>query len=179
MLKHNLQMFAEETTEVEETAPVENEVKDELKPTEPEKKYTDDDVDEIVNKKFSKWQKEQEAKIEEAKKLEKMNAEDKAKYEKEQLESELAEYKRKEVRAGLTKEANKMLTEKGIQAPEEVVDVFVKDNAETTQESVKALISWVDNLHEQWEIKRNTGKTPDKVTNEQIDAFDAVIKNFK
>ncbi|WP_156468669.1 capsid assembly scaffolding protein Gp46 family protein, partial [Streptococcus sp. DD10] len=43
---------------------------------EQEKKYTD--VDAIIDKKFAKWKKEQEALADEAKKLAKMNAEQKA-----------------------------------------------------------------------------------------------------
>lgn len=38
------------------------------------KKYSDAEVDEIINKKFAKWQKEQEKKISEAEKLAGMNA---------------------------------------------------------------------------------------------------------
>ncbi|HEM5311586.1 TPA: DUF4355 domain-containing protein, partial [Streptococcus suis] len=42
-----------------------------------EKKYTDADVDAIIDKKFAKWKAEQEKAESEAKKLAKMNAEDK------------------------------------------------------------------------------------------------------
>ena len=42
-----------------------------------EKKYTDADVDAIIDKKFAKWRADQEAKESEAKKLAKMNADDK------------------------------------------------------------------------------------------------------
>lgn len=45
------------------------------------KKYSDADVDEIINKKFAKWQKEQEKKISEAEKLAGMNAQEKAEHE--------------------------------------------------------------------------------------------------
>ena len=41
---------------------------------EPEKKYTDADLDEIINRKFAKWQKEQQKKSDEAAKLAEMNA---------------------------------------------------------------------------------------------------------
>ena len=58
--KWNLQMFAEDgeaEPEVEETnAPEEaGEDKLEQKPKEEEKKYSDKEVNDIVNKKFAKW----------------------------------------------------------------------------------------------------------------------------
>ena len=46
-----------------------------------EKKYTDADVDKIINKKFAKWKEEAEKAEKEAEKLRKMNAEQKAEYE--------------------------------------------------------------------------------------------------
>ena len=51
-----------------------------------EKKYTDAEVDAIIDKKFAKWKSEQEAKENEAKKLSKMNADEKQKYQLDQRE---------------------------------------------------------------------------------------------
>ena len=39
-------------------------------------KYTDADLDKIINQKFSQWQKRQEKAVDEAKKLEKMSADE-------------------------------------------------------------------------------------------------------
>ena len=44
----------------------------------PAAKYTDEDVDKILNKKFAEWQKNQEKKVSEAERLSKMTAEEKA-----------------------------------------------------------------------------------------------------
>src|SRR5699024_10193192 len=83
--------MAEEVKDTEETEEVTekgNEVTEEEQ--QPEKKYTDEDVNAIIDKKFTKWQKEKddavkakEEAIEEAKKLDKMNAEEKQEHEKE------------------------------------------------------------------------------------------------
>lgn len=58
---------------------------------EPEKKYTDEDVDRIINQKFaqkfSEWEKKQSKAKDEAEKLAGMNAEQKEKYENEQLKN--------------------------------------------------------------------------------------------
>ena len=90
MKKHllDLQLFADEgaadgsetqepanpTTETKEADEKENEPK-------PEKKYSDDDVDKILNKKFAEWEKKKQKEVDEAKKLADMNAKEKAEYE--------------------------------------------------------------------------------------------------
>ena len=62
---------------------------------EQEKKYSDADVNAIIDKKFAKWQKEQESKIKEAEKLAEMNAQEKAEYERDELQKKLDELESK------------------------------------------------------------------------------------
>ena len=101
------------------------------------KKYTDADVDEIINKKFAKWKSEQEAKENEAKKLAKMNADEKQKYQLEQREQELANREQVLARKELTAEAKAMLSERGL--PVELVAVVDLSNAEAVTESVASI----------------------------------------
>lgn len=58
-------------------------------------RYTDADVDAIISKKFAKWQEQHEAKVAEAAKLAKMNATQRAEYERDQLQRRLDELRRK------------------------------------------------------------------------------------
>lgn len=102
-----------------------------------EKKYTDADVDEIINKKFAKWKSEQEAKENEAKKLAKMNADEKQKYQLDQREQELANREQVLARKELTAEAKAMLSERGL--PVELVAVVDLSNAEAVTESVASI----------------------------------------
>lgn len=131
-------------TEVDET-----QVKDENvdTQTEVEKKYSDEDVDQIIDKKFAKWQKELEAKeqekeeaVAEAERLAKMNAEEKQKYEYEKLQKELDEYKRKDNQYQMSKEADKMFKEKNINVSDDVLSFVVKGNADDTKKAVNAFI---------------------------------------
>lgn len=161
-----------ETVEVSEETVEEVEVK-------PELKYTDEDVDSIVKKKLAKAERDKAEAVKQAEKLAKMNADEKERYEREQLEARLAEYERKELQYGLAKEANNMLVEQGIQANDAIVELLVKNDAETTQTAVKSIISWVEELQKQWEIKRNTGVTPKKLENTPSDPFAEAIKKFK
>ena len=108
-----------------------------------EKKYTDADVDEIINKKFAKWKSEQEAKENEAKKLAKMNADEKQKYQLDQREQELANREQAIARKELTAEAKTMLSERGL--PIELVAVVDLSNAEAVTESVASIQkTWED-----------------------------------
>ena len=92
-----------------------------------EKKYTDAEVDEIIDKKYAKWKAEQEAKESEAKKLAKMNADEK------KLATREAEITRKE----LTAEAKTMLSERDL--PIELVDVVNLTDADSVSESINAI----------------------------------------
>ena len=125
-----LQIFAEEA-ETQET-----EQKTEQK-AEPEKKYTDADVDKLINEKFAKWQEKAERERAEAEKLAKMNAEQKANFEKEKVEKELADLKRQVALNDMSREARVMLSEKNISIPDSIVAVLVSDDAESTKKRVE------------------------------------------
>ena len=60
----------------------------------PEAKYTDKDVDEIVSKKFAQWKSKHEAEVAEAQKLAEMNATEKAAYELKKANERIAESSR-------------------------------------------------------------------------------------
>ena len=144
-----------------------------------EKKYSDKDLDDIIGKKFAKWQKDHEKKVDEAKKLAEMNAQQKAEYERDQLQKELdeerkqtAEFKRQAALAEMTKTARKMLTDEGISAPDEILVRLVTTDAEETKAAVdgysKAFKEAVENAVKdrlRGEIpKKGTGGIPTPVT---------------
>ena len=102
-----------------------------------EKKYTDADVNDIINKKYAKWKSEQEKAESEAKKLSKMNAEDKQKYQLDKREQELADREAEITRRELTAEAKTILSERGL--PIELVDVVNLADADSVRNSIDAL----------------------------------------
>ena len=168
-LEFDLQFFAEEveTEDTEENVEkeekeTEKEVKDDKK--DEEKKYTDEQVDDIINKKFAKWKKDQEAKITEAEKLAKMNAEEKAEYERAKLENELEELRRKDTLNSMTKIARSMLSEKGIQADDDLVGVLITTDADKTKEAVESFSKLFESTVEKAVNDKLKGRTP-KVTN--------------
>ena len=134
-METNEQMNVEQT-EVKEEKPA--------KAEEPKTRvYTDAEVDEIINKRFAKWQKEQDRKVEEAKRLEQMNAEEKAKYERDALQKELDQLKAEKAHAELAKTAKSMVVQAlGVQPQDGLVDALVKDTAEATSEAVKGFVAF-------------------------------------
>ena len=64
-------------------------------PKPPVKMYTQEEVEKMMKDRVAREKKAAEEALEEAKKLAKMNEDEKAKYELEKLQSELAEYKKK------------------------------------------------------------------------------------
>lgn len=105
---------------------------------EPQKKYTDADVDKIINRKFAEWEKKQQAKVDEATKLAEMNAQEKAEYKASQLEAELNKLKEKDTLAEMSKTARKMLSEDEINIPDELLSHLVSTDAEDTKQAVQA-----------------------------------------
>lgn len=142
----NLQMYADDpaTETPATTAPgtAEKQTNDKAaadtgKVTEPEKKYTDDDVDRIVKSRLAREREQAKKEKEEAEKLAEMNAQQKAEYERDQLKKELAELKRKDALAEMSKVARKMLTEKDINISDELLAVMVTTDAAETKLNIE------------------------------------------
>lgn len=176
-----LQLFADAGSEPGGTDPKggESEGKDQegsdSRDGEPEKKYTDADIDEIINKRFARWQKEQQKKEDEAAKLAAMNEKEKAKYEKEQLEKELNEYKRKDSIAKMTKTARGILAESNISVSDDLLSMFVSTDAEQTKAAVEAFADSFSKAVENAVKERLKGEPPrrgaggvTKMTKEEI-----------
>ena len=142
--------------EVEETKDTEQEVEEQK----PEAKYTDEDVNKIVSQKFAKWQREKDEAIEEAKKLEKMNKEQRDEHERKKLEEELAEYKRKDQYYSLSREATNMLHEHGITADDDLLGMIVKDTAEDTQSAVNSFVTLLNAKVEEGVKQALSGNSP-------------------
>lgn len=110
--------------------------------TDEKKKYTDAEVDDIIKRKYAKWKAEQEKQESEAKKLAKMNAEDKKKYQLDKREQDLADREAEISKRELTAEAKSILSERGL--PIELVDVVNLTSADSVRNSI-------DDLQKSWE----------------------------
>ena len=134
------------------------------------KKYTDADVDRIVNERRSRWEKEHNEAVkaaqEEAAKLAKMNTEQKQQYEMEKLQKENEELKKAAFKAELGKTASALLMESNIEATEGILSFVVGDDAESTKANIDAFVKIVEAQVKKAEVARATGTTPKVITND-------------
>ena len=87
---------------------------------EPEKKYTVEEVNNLIKRKKAEWEKNRQKEDDEAKKLSKMNAQEKAEYKQQQLEKRIQELEDEKTLSGMRDEARKQLSEKGINISDEL-----------------------------------------------------------
>lgn len=123
-------------------------------------KYTDADVDEIVSKRLAKWEKQQAAKVEEAAKLAEMNAQQKAEYERDKVQKELDEYKRRDSVNAMVAESRRQLSEQGIAVSDDILARLVGETAEETKASVDAFSTAFTAAVEDAVKKQLAGKAP-------------------
>lgn len=123
-------------------------------------KYTDADVDEIVSKRLAKWEKQQAAKVEEAAKLAEMNAQQKAEYERDKVQKELDEYKRRDTVNAMVTESRRQLSEQGIAVSDDILARLVGETAEETKASVDAFSTAFTAAVEDAVKKQLAGKAP-------------------
>lgn len=180
----NLQLFADDTqtstetaTEGTDTTSKDNSKANDKK-TESQAKYTDEDVNKIIDKKFAEWQKKQQKEVDEAKKLAEMNATQKAEYERDQLKKKLEELERQASLGEMTKTARKMLSESNINIPDELLSMMVTTDAEETKVAVDGFAKAFKEAVESAVKERLKGEPPKRssgssqsMTKEQIMAI--------
>lgn len=169
MLK--LQLFADEETGSNESTENAENTKEEkkvsqkdIKQAELKPKYTDEDVDKLIDKKFSQWQKKQEKVVIEAKKLAEMTVTEKAEYEREQLQKELDEYKKKDALSQMEKQARKILAAEGISISSELLSTMVTTDAKQTKDAIDDFVKAFKAAVEKEVREKLKGSSPRKGT---------------
>ncbi len=123
-------------------------------------KYTDADVDKLIDRKFAEWQKKQDKAVAEAKKLAEMNATERAEHERDQLKKELEDYKRKDSLSEMTKTARKMLSDGGISISDDLLSMFVSTDAAETKAAVDGFAKAFKDAVEAAVKERLKGESP-------------------
>lgn len=103
-----------------------------------EKKYTDAEVNALLDKKFAAWQKRQQKAVDEAKKLEQMSAEEKNAAKLAEMQKRLDEMEQKEARGKMAASARKLLQGEGIVVDDVIVSALIREDAEKTKQAVDA-----------------------------------------
>ena len=156
----DLQMFAEDGDGGNAPETPEKQSNEPGNDPKPAAKYTDEDVDRILNKKFAEWQKNQEKKVSEAERLSKMTAEEKANERIKQLEERLAAADREKAVAAMSKQARAILAEKNINVNDELLANLVADDADATKANCENFISLFTAAVEKAVKEKVKGDTP-------------------
>jgi hypothetical protein len=161
----------EQTTETKETEVVDE--KDVVK-------FTQNDVDKIVAKRMAREKKASE----EAARLAKLSAQERAEAERDALQKELDEMKRANAVAEMEREARKILSADGIVVSDDIVSTLVSEDADETSATVKAFASAFkkavqDEVKKQLSHKNPSTGSSGNVTKEQIMQEQDPIKRQK
>lgn len=152
LMPMKLQFFAEQDGGSQETTSTETTetTTDETKKEETGKTFSRDELAKIVaaetKKARASWEQEAEAKKEEAKKLAKMNVEEKLQHELEQKEAEIAELKRGQTLNEMKSEASKMLSGAGLPQDDELLGLIVSEDAEATKKAVAVITNFASQI---------------------------------
>ena len=160
-----LQFFAEQGGEGSDGAPnTEQEQPNESEEKQNEqqaKTFTQDEVNKIVSQRLERQKEQLKAKEDEAKKLSRMNAEQKANYELEKANKRAEEAAAKLARYEMRDSAKQMLADGGFNnADNSLLDLVVTDTAESTQANVNVLLTAIEAIREDERNKLLAGKTP-------------------
>lgn len=123
-------------------------------------KKRDEDFDKKLNKKFAEMQKKHQSELDEAEKLAKMSAEDKAKKEMADLKAEMEKLKTANQKAEMMKTARSILADKKVSIADDLLETLVTTEAESTKANVEQFAEAFNDAV-QTEVKKVlAGKTP-------------------
>lgn len=176
--KFYLQRFADEADDLNEDAGAEA-AEGAQSDKDTEKRYTDEDVDKIVQRKLAAAQKKaarEAAKNSEAEKLKNLSEKEKTEARIAELEKRLAESEAKEQQAAMMAEARTQLADKGLSSlPDTILTHLIAETAEDTQEAVNGFVRAFNDAVDK-KVKealrgttpRKAGGKPQGMTKEQI-----------
>lgn len=160
-------------------------IDDGQKDNKPELKYSDEDINTIVDKKFAKWQEKKESEINEAQELAKMNAQEKAEHERDKLEAELNQLRQAQTRSEMTSAARAMLKDNEIAIDDQLLTLLVDVDAEKTKNNVDSFKETFNDAVEKEVLKRiknpheKRGTTSRMTKKEIMDIADTKLRQEK
>lgn len=125
-----------------------------------EKTFTKDEVEQMISDRIKREREKAEADKAEAKRLAKMNADQKKDYEIDKQTKRAEEAEKKLARYEMQGQARKMFEESGVNVNNDDLSLVVTSEAETTQDNVNKLIAFAKRIREDVKNEMLTGKTP-------------------
>ena len=124
-----------------------------------EKKYTDADVNVLIDRKFAKWQKKKEAEVSEAVKYARMAEVEKAKAVQEKLKQQLDDLTRQNAIYEMMNMARGILAASDISVSDELLSIIVSEDAEKTKTAIdsfsKLFTAAVEKAAKEWFFRRD------------------------
>lgn len=160
-----LQRFAEEAGSTQPGSSGQTEVQHgSQQAAEPEKedgkKYSDEDLNRIINKKFAEWASKKDKEMDEATKLANMNAQERAEHERDELQKQLDELRQRDTLAQMAAEARNMLQKEAVSVPDSVIDMLVSADADKTKKAVSNFASAFKTAVQAAVVEQLKGKPP-------------------
>lgn len=149
-----------------------------------EKMYSESELESIVQQRIKDEQEKAAKAKTEAERLAQMNAQERAEYERDQLQQKLDELEKERAVAQMTSTARKMLADANINVSDDIVSLLVSDDADKTKAAVDGFVS-LFNQSVQNAVKDALKGNPPKagnvatVTKEQIMAIKDPIARQK
>lgn len=128
--------------------------------TEAQQEHINKLISQQRSKAIEEFKKSEDEKKNEAKKLGKMNENEKLQYELGKIKAELEKAKEVTARYEMEKVATDILSEHNLPSNKQVLDFVVRADAEQTQEAIKVLSKLVNDTAEQLLKDRNKGEVP-------------------
>lgn len=154
--------MAEEITTVEQTTENTAEETAKAEETKPEYKYTDADVDAIVQKKIAKERERAKAEADEAARLAKMTEQERTAAELKKALDEVEALRAEKARNEMRATARKMLSDASISVSDGILNVLVTDDADSTKKAVEDFAATFKSELDK-AIKAKLGGEPPKV----------------
>lgn len=104
------------------------------------KKYSDADVDRLLNRKYAEWQRKQEKKVSEAQKLAEKSASKKAEDRIKDLEDKVNQFTHERAHTEMMAQARSMLQAEDINISDELIENIVTDEADSTEENINKFV---------------------------------------
>ena len=146
--------------ERKEQAPVDEPKQDQDVQEPKEKTFTKDEVEQMISDRIKREREKAEADKAEAKRLAKMNADQKKDYEIDKQTKRAEEAEQKLARYEMQGQARKMFEESGVNVNDDDLSLVVTSEAETTQDNVNKLIAFAKRIREDVKNEMLTCKTP-------------------
>lgn len=134
-------------------------------PNQPEPKYTDDDVDKILNKKFAEWQEKKQKELDEAKRLAGMSAQEKAEHERDLMKQQLEKLMKQQSLSEMSKTARSILAEKSININDDLLSMLVSEDAEKTKSTIDSFVTLFQDAVKKAVAEELKGNVPKTGTN--------------